>query len=505
LATKSNNNLLIPLGPIDPFIAMYNTPTRDGSSPLRFLGSPRRQIFGNLRSTPFRSPGQRGQHQQQQQQRGAIFKVCSFSYIFLGVTVMYFIFLSTSKPDLAISLDGIEYDIGIESDAPQYEQQHVPVQSHQSVVDPNVISDHVDISLHDNRNEEVHSDGDEGDEGDDDDNEDDGADYDDDEDDDGNEANYYDDDESEDYEDDFTDDNQSKTTTEGHSDEEECRFAQPYSSSPVPLILMSLGRSGSSVTWNTLSTMLGSTTIAYEVTGGNRTKAMHFFENLGPDTTTDWAINRLCSIQKRNLEEHESPVITGFQWKPYLNTLTHELGKGALEKIAVHKDPPIKILYLTRNPLDRLLSNERHRGHVRSETVPAHCSAGDEDCVKRHQQHSKGIVLPTGKELVATIRNAINIDTMAGDLLSSLGVSHITVNYEKLYNSKDAKEWIRILDFLGRSPKHLKTYKKNLKMKNVERSFAMAATSPKHHEDSIANFQEVKETLLGAGYGHLLH
>ncbi len=305
------------------------------------------------------------------------------------------------------------------------------------------------------------------------------------------------------YRDEYSSDNQSQSNTTDKG--EACTFAQPYSTAPVPVILMSLGRSGSSVTWNTLSTMLGSTTTAYEITGGNRTKAMNFFNSLGPDTTADWAIEKLCFIQKWNLGRYDDPGITGFQWKPYLNTLTHELGRGALERIAEYKDPPIKILYLTRNPLDRLLSNERHRGHVRSATVPAHCSAGDEECVKRHQEHSKGLILPTGNELVTSIRNAMNIDTIAADTLSTLGVPHLTVSYEKLYHSKNAKEWIRIFDFLGRSPKHLKIYKTNLKMEHVEKAFAMAPTSIKRHEDSISNFQEVKDTLVDAGYGYLLH
>lgn len=417
------------------------------SSPNRNVSTPvtpRRQFVRTLRS-PLRSPGQRNRAS----------KVCSFTYyLFFGLFVVAAVVLITTKPKIVLT----ENEDAVES----------VVQNHR-LAGLKAISDQVPTVDDDD---------------------------------------YYDDDDDDyngdDYGIDYGVDNKyEKYTNEDKN--EECTFAQPYSTAPVPLILMSLGRSGSSVTWNTLSTMLGSTTTAFEVTGGNRTKAMRFFENLGPNATSDWAIDRMCSIQKWGMEEHDNPVITGFQWKPYLNTLTHKLGRGALEKIAAHKEPSIKILYLTRNPLDRLLSNERHRGHVRTETVPAHCSVGDEECVERHKQHSKGMVLPTGKELITRIRNAINIDTIASDLLSTIGVPHLTVSYEKLYYSKNAKEWIRILDFLGRSPKNLKTYKNNLKMKNVEKSFAMAPTSSKRHEDSIANFQEVKDTLINAGYGHLLH
>ncbi len=108
------------------------------------------------------------------------------------------------------------------------------------------------------------------------------------------------------------------TTTQKSKEvvETDCTFESPHSEAPVPLILMSLGRSGSSVTWNTLSTMLGSTTVAYEITGGNRTTAEQFFDDIESSVGTNWAIKRLCQIQKRNMAKYDNPVISGFQWKP---------------------------------------------------------------------------------------------------------------------------------------------------------------------------------------------
>jgi hypothetical protein len=285
----------------------------------------------------------------------------------------------------------------------------------------------------------------------------------------------------------------------------DCSFAKPYSTAPIPLILMSMGRSGSSVTWNTLSTMLGSTTTAYEVTGGNRTKSANFFNSIKPDNL-DWAVKRLCKIQRRHIRNENNAVITGFQWKPYKVTLDHPMGKATLESIAKHTEPQIKVLHLTRNPLDRLISNLRHKGHIRSDEIPAHCAIDDEECVKRHKAMSKNVTLPTNRKLIETIRQSIHIDQLTRDLLSMYRINNLSVTYEKLYNgSEDVREWKRIFDFLGRTPKNVANYKNALTRRHVEDAFAIAPTSVKSHRMIISNYDEVEEALVNAGFGHLLH
>ena len=285
-----------------------------------------------------------------------------------------------------------------------------------------------------------------------------------------------------------------------------CKFKQPYSSASIPLILMSMGRSGSSVTWDTLSTMLGSTTKASEITGGNRTKAQRFFEGINPKIGNDWPIQRLCNIQQWTMAKIDNPVITGFQWKPYLPTLSHPYGIGGVQAIAKFNDPPIKVLYLTRSPLDRIMSNIRHSGHQRTSTVPAHCAIGDTECIKRHQEHSKAIFFENKEELVGKIKHAMNNDKSALDLLSTNGVKHLSVSYEKLYHSNDVKEWVRIFDFLGKAPKNVgQNYSLALKREHIEDAFSMAPTSTKRYNETIGNYDEVKEVMDAAGLGYLLN
>ncbi len=289
-------------------------------------------------------------------------------------------------------------------------------------------------------------------------------------------------------------------------EENKCSFLQPYETKPVPLILIAMGRTGSSVTWDTISTLLGSTTKAYEITGGNATKSRNFFDSIDPNVGTDWAIERLCKVQNYNVKNFEDPVISGFQWKPYDYTFLHPYGKGALEKIAAFNNPPIRVLYLTRNPLDKIISNMRHKGFQHSQEVPAHCDIDDKECIKRHEAHSQGITFGNPQQLVHDIKGSLRLDQKILDSLSSNGVKHLSVSYEKLYDSgEDVKEWIRIFDFLGRSPKHVQNYATNLTRQHIQDAFAFAPTSTQHHNEMITNYWVVKKTLKDARLDYLLH
>lgn len=297
-------------------------------------------------------------------------------------------------------------------------------------------------------------------------------------------------------------------SSENNTDVEKnkCSFLQPYETNPVPLILIAMGRTGSSVTWDTISTLLGSTTKAYEITGGNATKSRNFFDSIDLNLGSDWAIERLCKVQNYNVKNFEDPVISGFQWKPYDYTFIHPYGKGALEKIAAFNNPPIRVLYLSRNPLDKIISNMRHKGYQHSKEVPAHCDIDDKECIKRHEAHSQGIAFANPQMLVHDIKGSLRLDQKILDFLSSNGVKHISVSYEKLYDSgDDVKEWVRIFDFLGRSPKHVQNYATDLTRQHIQDAFAFAPTSTQHHNEMITNYWEVKKVLEDAGLDYLLH
>jgi len=273
----------------------------------------------------------------------------------------------------------------------------------------------------------------------------------------------------------------------------------PPDKGPIPVILMSLGRSGSSVTWDTIARFTGDANVAYEVTGGNRTKSMRFFNNINPNLGSYWPIERLCQIQERVISQTTHSGIAGFQWKPFSGVFEHKYSIGALKEIAKHRNPHILVIFLTRNPIDRLISNQRHKGHIRTKEVPHHCKVGDVECLQKHKNHSKDIIIPTGDELISHIGGALFHDNYVKETLANIGVKHLKVSYDALYNLDTAAEWMKIFRFLKRGPTE------NLTMNMVREKFSMLSTSSKTHEDTISNYEEVKNTLKGTHYYHLLH
>lgn len=334
-----------------------------------------------------------------------------------------------------------------------------------------------------------------------------------------------------------------------------CHFSPP-SQGPKPVIFMSFGRSGSSVTWDTLSRLTGFPSIAYEYTGGNKNNTAKFFESIPPNVGKDgsWASIRLCKIQQRRMKRYHEELkerqdngsddeigsstvpayvggVVGFQWKPYKASLQHPYSMNAFRHISSYNyafynnisssentndnqqyEPPIRVIFLTRNPIDRIISNTRHKGHIHTNEVPAHCAKGDEECISKHQEHSKEINLIVGKELKSSIQRSLTSYEFVKDTLAFYGIRHVTVAYEKLYPDTsnfnhgkngdnagyDVKEWKKLLEFVDHPMPDL-TYSQ------VEDTFAMASTSSKRHKDTIKNYDEVFKTLKGTKYQYLLH
>lgn len=276
-------------------------------------------------------------------------------------------------------------------------------------------------------------------------------------------------------------------------------FCQLSSEGPLPIILMSLGRSGSSITWDTMSALTGKRSRAYEITGGNRLSSKIFFDELAEDPymTHDWAVDRLCFKQKHR--DAQGAGIVGFQWKPYMSSFDLEYAVEGLKKIESQKNPPIRIVYLTRNPMDRKISNLHHqRSKSSSNAIAAHCAVGDDACIKKHEAFDQGIIFPVGNELLDWLRNAVSSDNKIKASLSDTKVKFIHVSYEKLYNADDAEEWMRIFKFLRLGPS------KNLSMDDIRATFSMASTHSKGRNEIIENYVEVEQTLAGTEFEHFL-
>jgi len=288
--------------------------------------------------------------------------------------------------------------------------------------------------------------------------------------------------------------------------------------SAQPVILISRGRSGSSVFWSTISELTGQRNRAFERTGSNQNETKIFFEETLQNNQSigyDWAINGLCHIQQYRSDITPAAGIVGFQWKPFMNTFNHEYAIEGLRAVAAQKNPDVKIIYLTRNVLDRKASNLKHDASKRKHedtssgggSIPHHCNIGDAECVKKHLEiNSYDIVFPTGKELLHWLRSTVKDDRAIHKRLKEFQIQYVQVSYEKLFpslhdhdNISNAEEWMRVFRFLNRGPMY------GLTMEDVRASFIMAQTHTKSRNETIANYELVKETLLGTEFEHLLN
>lgn len=312
-----------------------------------------------------------------------------------------------------------------------------------------------------------------------------------------------------------------------------CKFRKNH---PQPVIIMSLGRSGSSITWDTMSALTGKRNIAAEITGGNPQSSKLFFDNLETDEAfrpfTNWTIQYLCHVQR---EGRRSDIvdagIAGFQWKPFASSWDSTYAIEGLKSIAQtqkHIDiddddsenenkhwPTVKVVYLMRNPLDRKVSNLRHSNskHVNAtgkqdgdkKIISPHCPVGDTKCIEMHSKFDSNIVFPTGPELIRWLRSARNQDQRIHQSLDKLHIPFVEVTYSKLYGNHiysdqdSAKEWMKLFRHLGVGPM------KDLKMDDVRAAFSMASTHKKSRNETISNFEEVRDTLIGTDFEYLLN
>jgi len=299
----------------------------------------------------------------------------------------------------------------------------------------------------------------------------------------------------------------------------------PEEKAPTPIILMALGRSGSSVTWDTMSALTGERNVAHEVTGGNLNSSLAFFEHELQDNPLaygNWTLQRLCHVQQHRPDISNKAGIAGFQWKPYMTTFHHAYAISGLKAITEHnrsgKKPLVKVVYLHRNALDRQISNIRHRNSKMHESVrhdnntvgsrtitklSAHCAVGDDECVRKHSKIDPNIILPTGEELLKKLRNEQRHEYAVLSQLKNYDVPFHAAAYKGLYNTDisddaSAEEWMRIFRFIGKGPTDL------LKMKHIRDTFSMASTHSKSRNETISNFDDVRDTLVGTEFEHLL-
>jgi len=210
-----------------------------------------------------------------------------------------------------------------------------------------------------------------------------------------------------------------------------------------------------------------------------------------------WVTEHLCEFTRRYCNK---PVV-GFKWKPFVDSWNLPATQGMLKKIASFDEPKIKVIFMTRNPLDVLISKQKHKtqgaGAAR-EGVKAHCKPDEEDCIKLHAAFGKGLTLPSNG-LIKKLQESTDAFDLFDTSLRDMGITYLRTSYEKLYDSEDAEEWMRIFKFLGRGPTH------NLTLDRVTETLPFVQTSPKTHLESLSNFAEIQSVLNGTDFEKLLH
>jgi len=281
------------------------------------------------------------------------------------------------------------------------------------------------------------------------------------------------------------------------SKNEKCEFYTTEQNGAIPIILMSLGRSGSSVTWDTISKMTGEASAMYEWTGQTMEQSKLFFDSINPKVGSQWAREHLCQIQKSRSKD---AGVVAFQWKPYFKTINHPYAISALKDIGSSTSPLIRIIFLTRNPIDRQISNLRHVQSEKLKKSEAHCLVNDEECLRKHKESIKdGVALMVGTPLLKSLEANRRNNKQLEDQLTKYNVQYLHVSYENLYGSENANEWMKIFAFLGKGPT------KGLTMDEVRGNFTYAATTSVSREASILNFNRVREDLRGTDFYDLLY
>jgi hypothetical protein len=268
----------------------------------------------------------------------------------------------------------------------------------------------------------------------------------------------------------------------------------------VPVLLLSQGRSGSTVTWDSIASLATPPGCppqnATEGFGTNPGATQKFFRQIDPEEHGKCTVERiLCGRQRENRERmralgrNQGAGIYGTKWKPYLEAFGTRKSKQMLTWLAAQ--PHIKIIHNERNVLDTALSRFKHK----AAHVPAHCRESSKTCTKRHEAAAQSLVVPLAalmEELDYT-EKSMNQTVI---LLDRFQVARVTVSYEELYYGETTAIWWRVLDYLGVSSKP--SVETRADVESHIHHLATSATNSQRQK--MANYDEVVAFLAPTHY-----
>ncbi len=263
----------------------------------------------------------------------------------------------------------------------------------------------------------------------------------------------------------------------------------------TPTILIGLGRSGSSATWQLMRSMVGNHTFQVIMDRGLESKKSTGLFAKVFDAMWDgkcWLQHILCRHQGRNCDRTWGELLMGdlywFKWKPWNMTFGSGRSVDALRWLACN--PHVRVVHNLRDPLDVLVSRYKHK----NKGVVAHCTVGYAACLKSHR-NAKPMLPMEGGGLVRLIGEVAEESDRAGQLLGKLRVPHLDVRYKDLYFAPDiAVKWWTVFAFLG-------VGQSGGNLTSLDLSLRMEHQATSNHSTSIRemvqNYKEVKVALQG--------
>ena len=260
---------------------------------------------------------------------------------------------------------------------------------------------------------------------------------------------------------------------------------------PQPTVLISKGRSGSTSTWQIMGNLTGRETLNnLEYTGHNNIEENKFFA-VHKDRT--WFIDLMCDRRKL----YHNAGIVGMKWKLFPEHFHFRGVRDTFRFIAHSTQPSVKVIYSTRNPLDVHISVYKHAHQGKD--LSAHCRK-DSGCLDKWLKASSGIELPTFG-LLRALRRATKENKEVEEFLTSMNVPYVSVSYDKLYGGDAAavEEWKRIFQFLEQGPAD------DLTLEQLQGAMGTEVTHYKWHNKTLANYEQVRNVLMGTEFESLLH
>ena len=257
----------------------------------------------------------------------------------------------------------------------------------------------------------------------------------------------------------------------------------------VPVILLSYGRSGSSVTWDTLSNLVGGPRPqkAREETGANPKATLRLLDEHGTEHGKCWIEGILCRLQAEAKAKGRRGIY-GTKWKPYASSLRHERAQQAIAWLAA--TPAVRVIYNERNLLDVAISRFKH-GEIK---VTAHCY--DAAC---QQQNAIGNLTIPPAVLLKSLDKYQNSTRFVRQSLKDVPLFHVT--YESLYYSnKAAWHWQRLLQFVG-----AKDVGRRVSLADIQSKITHFATHAKSRNETLSNYAEIAHALRDTEFEKLLY